>query len=521
MSDQDTQAFAKCATGIKRKQLAERFTQYLKSRDTNDNAYVVNLNGAWGTGKTYFVTEWKKLVEDKGHIAIKIDAWESDYLNDPLAIIIAELLEQIKLKINKDHNPKFRNAERNVASAIFNMGKSILPIGSKIVGKHLFGEAATNEILDLIATATGSVTNHKAVKDDLNIGDLGLEVASQHKRHKQFTQDFKKQARELVDFALEDNPNKQVFVFIDELDRCRPTYAIEMLETVKHLFDIPNFIFVLSTDTSQLQHSIKAVYGHDFDSHEYLSRFFEQRFTLPELDYFEFLTAEKIFQPEGFKPLPTLPEVDTAEALRAAVALICEQNKHHLSLRRVKQICAQLEIVLDSKKLKENAYPILTLIGLVFGNALYGGWPEPKTPIKRAELALRYTEKHEQIPMNFNSYNVYLLHSKTGQQNRKIGAKATDVIVNCSQAISQLIAKQNISDFNFGDESLYCDFTYNYFKLLSISPIRLKERLIQLYGKYSENVVFNSLELLQIIESFNIQIDITEDYLVATKTNVE
>ncbi|MBU1295373.1 MAG: KAP family NTPase [Gammaproteobacteria bacterium] len=404
MSDTDTEAFANCATGNKRKDLAERFTQYLKSRNTKDNAYVVNLNGAWGTGKTFFVTEWKKLVEDKGHIAIKIDAWESDYLNDPLAIIIAELLEQIKSNI-KNHDARFRNAERNVASAIFNMGKSILPIGSKIVGKHLLGEAATNEILDLIAAATGSVANHSAVKDDLNMGDLGLEVASQHKRHKQFTQDFKKQARELVDFALEDNPNKQVFIFIDELDRCRPTYAIEMLETVKHLFDIPNFIFVLSTDTSQLQHSIKAVYGHDFDSHEYLSRFFEQRLTLPELDYFEFLTAEKIFETEDFKPLPTLPFIKTAEQLRAATALICEQNKHQLSLRRVKQICALLEVVIDSKELRENAYPILTLIGMVFGNALYAGLSDPKTKLEFTQLALHDKTHPVRIPHTVPMFN--------------------------------------------------------------------------------------------------------------------
>jgi hypothetical protein len=285
------------------------------------------------------------------------------------------------------------------------MGKSILPIGSKIVGKHLFGEAATNEILDLITAATGSVTNHKALKDDLNMGELGLEVANQHKRHKQFTQDFKTQARELVDFALEDNPNRQVFIFIDELDRCRPTYAIEMLETVKHLFDIPNFIFVLSTDTNQLQHSIKAVYGHDFDSHEYLSRFFEQRFTLPELDYFEFLTAEKTFETEDFKPLPTLPFIKTAEQLRAATALICEQNKHQLSLRRVKQICALLEVVIDSKELRENAYPILTLIGMVFGNALYAGLSNPKTKLEFTQLALHDKTHPVRIPHTVLMFN--------------------------------------------------------------------------------------------------------------------
>jgi|TARA_R110001632_G_scaffold42165_1_gene106307 phosphopantetheine adenylyltransferase len=388
MSDTETEAFADCATGNNRKELAERFTQYLKSRKTSESAYVVNLNGAWGTGKTYFVNEWKKLLEspEHGHIAIKIDAWESDYLNDPLAIIIAELLEQIKSNI-KNYDARFRNAERNVASAIFNMGKSILPIGSKIVGKHLFGEAATNEILDLIAAATDSVTNHKALKDDLNMGDLGLEVANQHKRHKQFTQDFKKQARELIDFALEDNPNKQVFIFIDELDRCRPTYAIEMLETVKHLFDIPNFIFVLSTDTNQLQHSIKAVYGHDFDSHEYLSRFFEQRFTLPEPDFLQFLTANNMFSSIKINKLNTFPSINDIEELRDVVSVICRLNKDNLSLRRLKQISTQLEIILTSIDFKEAIFPIFDLVGIVFGDALYGGLTEPKAPISRAMMA--------------------------------------------------------------------------------------------------------------------------------------
>lgn len=508
MSDTDTEAFTKCATGNKRKELAERFTQYLKSRDTKDNAYVVNLNGAWGTGKTYFVTEWKKLVEKQGHIAIKIDAWESDYLNDPLAIIIAELLEQIKLKINKDHNPKFRNAERNVASAIFNMGKSMLPIGSKVISEHLLGKAATSEILDLIAAATGSVTNHSAVKDDLNMGDLGLEVASQHKRHKQFIQDFRKQARELVDFALEDNPNKQVFIFIDELDRCRPTYAIEMLETVKHLFDIPDFIFVLSTDTSQLQHSIKAVYGHDFDSHEYLSRFFEQRFTLPELDYFEFLTAEKIFETEDFKPLPTLPAINSAEELRAAVALICEQNKYHLSLRRVKQICVQLEVAIASKELRENAYPILTLIGLVFGNALYGGWSNPKTAYARAGLALRHTEKHELIEMHFNTVNVYNLCSSDGQPKRNVNAEV--IIENCSKAIGQMLKSPSISGFNFGDESLRCDFANPHFNLLSLSPKQLNKDFISICTPFKNKVIASKSKLLKIIENLDIQVDVIE-----------
>jgi hypothetical protein len=509
MSDQDTQAFAKCATGIKRKQLAERFTQYLKSRNTKDNAYVVNLNGAWGTGKTYFVTEWKKLVEEQGHIAIKIDAWESDYLNDPLAIIIAELLEQIKANI-KDYNADFEAKEKEVANAILNIGKNILPILAKILGKHLLGKAATDDIVALLEKTTGSLLSSEKPQNDLNIGELGLSVVRQHKQHKQFAQDFKKQARELVDFALGDNPNRQVFIFIDELDRCRPTYAIEMLETVKHLFDIPNFIFVLSTDTNQLQHSIKAVYGNEFDSHEYLSRFFEQRLTLPELDFFEFLTAEGIFDNDDFEKLPTLPAIDTVEQLRAAVALICEQNKHQLSLRRVKQICAQLEVIIDSKKLRENAYPILTLIGLVFGNALYGGWSKPTTPLERARLAVAdLARPNKEIPIQFNKFEIYKYSTERTPVNNAVNC---DTLISTTLSIMKQLITSSQSGNIFGDHHIGQQFKRKYFELISIKQHELLEKRSELHKHYSPNkIVADEVELLQIIEDLNILSDTPEE----------
>ncbi|RYG88554.1 MAG: hypothetical protein EON58_19890 [Alphaproteobacteria bacterium] len=69
-----------------------------------------------------------------------------------------------------------------------------------------------------------------------------------------------------------------LFILIDELDRCRPTYAIEMLEQVKHLFDIDNTIFLIATDGDQLAHSIRAVYGEGFDGAGYLLRFFHRHY---------------------------------------------------------------------------------------------------------------------------------------------------------------------------------------------------------------------------------------------------
>ena len=85
------------------------------------------------------------------------------------------------------------------------------------------------------------------------------------------------------DQAKIDNETKRTypaFIFIDELDRCRPNYAVEMLETIKHIFNIPGVTFVVATDTDQLQHTVKAVYGEGFDAKVYLGRFFNSRFSL-------------------------------------------------------------------------------------------------------------------------------------------------------------------------------------------------------------------------------------------------
>jgi hypothetical protein len=84
--------------------------------------------------------------------------------------------------------------------------------------------------------------------------------------------------------SLEDSDTPKtypIYILVDELDRCRPSYAIEVIENIKHFFDTKKFVFVVATDTGQLQHSIKAIYGNGFDAHSYLSRFFHKTVTLP------------------------------------------------------------------------------------------------------------------------------------------------------------------------------------------------------------------------------------------------
>ena len=71
-------------------------------------------------------------------------------------------------------------------------------------------------------------------------------------------------------------------MFIDELDRCRPDYAVDMLEVIKHVFDIENVKVVLVTNTKQLRAAINHRYGAEVDAQKYLDKFLKYSFALPD-----------------------------------------------------------------------------------------------------------------------------------------------------------------------------------------------------------------------------------------------
>lgn len=337
-------AFEECAYGDRDK-LAERFTQYLDHRNTTKGAYVANLNGAWGTGKTFFVDNWCQQLKEDNRLAIKIDAWESDYLKDPLAIIVAELLEQVN---EQSGLTDFTEKEIKIAKLTLKLVKNAAPTILMALAKHFLGDD-WKEIAQALGSSAKDLIDDETNTESTKLGEFGKEVLATHSKHKEFVEAFRDSFIQLLSQANGNNGhshNKKTYIFIDELDRCRPTYAIEMLETVKHLFNIPNLVFVLSTDTAQLEHSIKAVYGEGFDAREYLSRFFEQRLLLPAPDHFTFLKSKGNFESldldENSQYL--FPAIDSKEKVSAVLAMFCELNQ--ISLRRTLQFADKLEAIL-------------------------------------------------------------------------------------------------------------------------------------------------------------------------------
>ena len=89
--------------------------------------------------------------------------------------------------------------------------------------------------------------------------------------------------------AVAAETGQPMVIIIDELDRCRPTFAVELLERVKHLFDVPNLVFVFGINRDELCSSLQSIYGN-INADVYLRRFFDMEFTLPEADSKKFST---------------------------------------------------------------------------------------------------------------------------------------------------------------------------------------------------------------------------------------
>lgn len=257
-----------------RSRYAEYLTKYLESQDKK-KPYVLNLNSGWGMGKTYFLRRWQHELK-KTNPVIYIDAWKSDHSNDPLMSVISSIISQLRELADKSGNELLFKGIHHLTTLLKQVGPSI---ANALVKKYI--GATVSELLD-----DGTGISPESIPSD-ELGAAAEKVAHQlileHEKRNQEIQALKDSVFQWIGAAISNSKiRKPTYIIIDELDRCRPNYAVEMLEVVKHIFDIKGVFFIIATDTEQLQHAIKVVYGQDFNAQIYLSRFFDARFSIPE-----------------------------------------------------------------------------------------------------------------------------------------------------------------------------------------------------------------------------------------------
>ena len=218
--------------------------------------FTLCINASWGAGKTTFVKLWKDALKEQGINSIYFSAWEEDFTREPLIALLGEMQGYVNEHLDKTIKEKMGE----VIKSFTEVGVRLLANTPSTLAKAFIKQKVGIDCDDLIDSLKSQVA----------------ESIKKYQEDKQIVEQFKKLLAQVVAGLA---GNKPFVIFIDELDRCRPLYAIEFLERVKHLFGVRGLIFVLSIDKEQLGESIKSQYG-DIVIERYFMRFFDWTYML-------------------------------------------------------------------------------------------------------------------------------------------------------------------------------------------------------------------------------------------------
>lgn len=236
-----------------RKEVAEGISELLASLD---GPFVLSIDSPWGTGKTTFIRMLKALLENKGHPCLYFNAWETDFSDDPLVAFVGEL-DEIFSSFAPEEITR-REALKSMRDTASIIAKRAVPAVLKIA------TVGTIDAPDFVEKVAGDLAEK-----------LGGDVVDRYLKERRANDVFRKKLNQLLERAGDFGKKLPAIIFVDELDRCRPDYAVELLERIKHLFNVPNVIFVVALDKGQMRSSLSAIYGNGIDGNAYLKRFFD------------------------------------------------------------------------------------------------------------------------------------------------------------------------------------------------------------------------------------------------------
>lgn len=260
-------------------------------------SYVLNLDAGWGHGKTFFLEHFAAQASKEGHVVAYVNAWRDDFSDDPLVSVMGAIDAAVA-----PHITKKGGLAQTYQTVKENFGGILLAAGMGFAGqvaRKVVGEAA-GQIAGMVGDPTNAAQAERGEKStiDAAVSEAGESAIREisDRMAKRAISDFAAARRSvnafreglealLTTLAAKEHIPMPLYVLVDELDRCRPPFAIAMLERVKHLFDADNVVFIVATDTEQLAHSIQSVYGAGFGAGTYLNRFFDRtyRFDPPSM----------------------------------------------------------------------------------------------------------------------------------------------------------------------------------------------------------------------------------------------
>lgn len=328
----DTEGFTPEKDTFGRAEIGEGLANLI---DATDEPLVIALDGQWGTGKTIFLKMWAGELRKRGIAVVFFDAFENDYAVDPFTAIAGEIVElaRKKQKLSTKAGKAFVSRAVGTGKVLL---RSSLKLGVKAATLGALSDADLQSVGDDIADELSEIT-------DKQLGDLITKAAEDKTTIEAFRQALAELPALLSERDTDSAP--RLVVVIDELDRCRPLFALGLLERIKHFYSVPNVHFVLGVHLGQLSSSVRVTYGADIDAQIYLQKFIH--LTMPLGDF-----PDKYGNSPSKKFISYLAEkLDFPQDAARAVEL-CEESILHaakvrrLSLRTIERIFAQLAAAL-------------------------------------------------------------------------------------------------------------------------------------------------------------------------------
>ncbi len=331
---------------LHRKEIASVLTNLVRSVD---DPFVLAINAPWGEGKTTFLRMWRHNLTKEGFPTLYFNAWENDFVEDPIIAFMGEIRSGIDL-LAKDakHKTTLSKKFEKVTEGSISIAKRAAPMLAKLL---------TANALDLEKLAEAAIVD--------TVGKLVSDRIESYEKDKTSMSSFRAALEEFATTLSSGTGQKVPTVFfVDELDRCRPIFSVQLLERLKHLFAVKGIVFVLGVAMDQLGHSIKALYGTGFDADQYLRRFIDMEFRLPTPDGHAFV--DFLMQRFGFDSFFSTRSTrfpsdrrDFAESF----AVLAAASK--LSLREQEQCFTRFSVIFRTATPVEQLHPIF-LVALTF-----------------------------------------------------------------------------------------------------------------------------------------------------------
>lgn len=263
-----------------------------------DESCSISVNGEWGSGKTFFIRQAKLILDAQNPFMLM-----AEDIRNQIKSLLPSQIQNIGCFSTLYYDAwLFDNHDDPILSLMY---ASILSKQSDFSGE------TKHSLLDCVSTIAGALSgrNIYSAVDSLRGDNIFEQLKSDS--------DIRDKVKEFIEALIDEHGNRLV-IFIDELDRCKPDYAVRFLERIKHYFDDDRVIFVFSLSVSQLQCTVKKYYGFEFCATRYLDKLFDLQMSLPEVNLERFMESRLHFCQNEYTRLADIC-IATAKNLRLSL----------------------------------------------------------------------------------------------------------------------------------------------------------------------------------------------------------